>query len=227
MGNPEGPGFQVARINLFNLITMKLFELKAIQRKNLGKKDSKALRKNKQVPCVLYGGKENVHFSATVSDFKNLVYTHHVYVVDLNIEGKKHLAVMKEIQFHPVSDAINHIDFQEVYTDKPIIIDLPVEITGNSEGVKAGGKVRQRKKYVKVKGLINKLPDSLVIDITDLNIGQSVLAGDLKYENFEILEAPRAMVIGVVSSRVAKGMEGTEGPAAVEGQPEVAVEAKK
>jgi large subunit ribosomal protein L25 len=149
-----------------------------------------------------------------------------VYVVELNIEGKKHLAVMKEIQFHPVSDAINHIDFQEVFTDKPIIIDLPVEITGNSEGVKAGGKIRQRKKYIKTKGLISKLPDSLVIDITDLNIGQSVLAGDLQYENIEIIEQPRALVVGVISSRAAaKGMEGTEG-AAAEGQPEAA-ETKK
>ena len=113
--------------------------------------------------------------------FKDLVYTHHVYVVNLDIEGKKHLAIMKEIQFHPVTDVLNHIDFVEVNSDKPIIVDLPVEITGNSVGIRAGGKLRQRKRYIKVKGLIEHLPDSLVIDISDLDIGQSVLAGDLKY----------------------------------------------
>jgi large subunit ribosomal protein L25 len=166
---------------------MKTFELKASLRKATGKKDAKNLRKNNMVPCVLYGGKENIHFSVETSAFKDLVYTHHVYVVDIAIEGKSHLAVMKEIQFHPVSDEINHIDFIEVSKQKPIIIDLPVDITGNSVGIRAGGKLRQRKRYVKVKGLIENLPDSLVLDISDIDIGGSILAGDLKYDNIEIL----------------------------------------
>jgi len=195
---------------------MKSFELKASPRKNLGKKDAKVLRRNKQVPCVMYGGKENLHFSAPISEFKNLVYTNHVYVVEVNIEGTVHKAVMKEIQFHPVSDVLNHIDFVEVNSDKPIVIGLPVEITGNSVGIRAGGKLRQRKKYIKVKGMINDLPDSITIDISELNIGQSVLAGDLKFEKFEILEPHHTLVVGVVSSRIAKGMEEgvTEGAAA-------------
>ena len=133
---------------------MKTFDLKASLRKTTGKKDSKNLRKNKQVPCVLYGGGENVHFYAEARDFKDLVYTPHVYVVNLDVEGKKHLAVMKELQFHPVTDALDHIDFVEVSDNKPIRINLPVVITGNSVGIRAGGKLRQRKRYVKVKGLI-------------------------------------------------------------------------
>jgi large subunit ribosomal protein L25 len=134
--------------------------------------------------------------------------THYVYVVNLDIEGKKHKAIMKEIQFHPVSDKIGHIDFIEVTSDKPVVIGLPVEITGSSVGIRGGGKLRQRKRYVKVKGLIEHLPDSLVIDISDLDIGQSVLAGDLKYPNVEILETPRTLVVGVISSRAASaGME--------------------
>ncbi len=186
---------------------MKTFELKGDLRSALGKKDSKALRKNEQVPCVMYGGKEIIHFSAPAADFRHLVYTNHVYVVNITIDGKLHQAVMKEIQFHPVTDVINHIDFVEVDASKPIIISLPVEITGNSVGIRAGGKLRQRKQYLKVRGIIKDLPDTLVVDISDLNIGDSILAGDVKYENMEVLEAHNNLVVGVVSSRIAKGME--------------------
>jgi large subunit ribosomal protein L25 len=194
---------------------MKSFELKGSLRKNLGKKDAKILRRNKEVPCVMYGGKANLHFSVPARDFKDLVYTHHIYVVNLDIDGTVHQAIMKEIQFHPVSDDLNHIDFVEVNTKNPITIELPVELTGNSVGIRAGGKLRQRKRYIKVKGLINDLPDAITIDISELNIGQSVLAGDLKYDIMEILEPHHALVVGVVSSRIAKGMEeGTEGAAA-------------
>jgi large subunit ribosomal protein L25 len=186
---------------------MKSFELKGTLRTSLGKKDAKILRRNKMVPCVMYGGKENYHFSASISDFKNLIYTNHVYVVNVDLNGKVHPSVMKEIQFHPVSDVINHIDFVEVDANKPIEISLPVEITGNSEGIRAGGKLRQRKKYVKVKGMIKDLPDTLVVDISELKIGDSILAGDIKYEQIEVMEAHHNLVVGVVSSRIAKGME--------------------
>ncbi len=202
---------------------MKSIELKVTQRKTTGKKDAKKLRKNNQVPCVLYGGKENIHFFAEDRSFKDLVYTHHVYIVDLNIEGKKHKAILKEIQFNPVSDRIDHIDFVEVAPDKPVVIGLPVEITGSSAGIRAGGKLRQRKRYIKVKGLVEHLPDSLVIDISDLEIGQSVLAGDLNYPHVEILELKRSLVVGVISSRIAKGMEeGAEAAAPAEGAPAAA-----
>lgn len=208
---------------------MKKFELKVSRRKTTGKKDAKSLRRQKQVPCVLYGGKENIHFHTAERDFKDLIYTPHVYVVDLDIEGSKHLAVLKEIQFHPVTDGINHIDFYEVFDNKAVVIDLPVEITGNSIGIRAGGKLKQRKRYVKVKGLIEKLPDSLVIDISDLDIGQSVLAGDLKYEGVEILDSPRTLVVGVVSARAAaKGMGETAEAAPAAGEAAApAEEAKK
>jgi large subunit ribosomal protein L25 len=135
------------------------------------------------------------------------------------MEGKKYKAIMKEIQFHPVSDKLNHIDFIEVTSDKPIVVELPVEITGSSVGIRAGGKLRQRKRYIKVKGLIEHLPDSLVIDISDLDIGQSVLAGELKYPQVEILDQHRALVVGIISARAAaKGMgESTEVTAPAEG----------
>ena len=164
---------------------------------------------------MLYGGEENLHFHAHENVFRNLVYTHDVYRVNLTIGDKKRQAIVKEIQMHPVSEKILHIDFHEISADKPIVVGLPVEITGSSIGIKAGGKLRQRKRYVRVKGLIENMPDALVIDITDLEIGQSVLASDLTYEKIEILEPPYAMIVGVVSSRVAAKAteEVTEAPA--------------
>jgi large subunit ribosomal protein L25 len=191
---------------------MKSIELKVARRTSLGKKDAKILRRNEQVPCVMYGGKEVLHFSALEKAFKDLVYTHHMYLVNLDIDGTMYRAIMKEIQFHPVSDRILHIDFVEVATDREVVVSLPVEITGNSVGIRAGGKLRQRKRYIKVKGLIADLPDVLTVDISDLDIGQSIMAADLKYDRIEILESPRDMVVGVISSRAAsKGMEeGTE-----------------
>jgi large subunit ribosomal protein L25 len=209
---------------------MKSIELQVSLRKNLGKKDARILRRNSQVPCVMYGGKEILHFHAHENAFKNLVYTHHVFMINLDVGGKEHQAFIKEIQFHPVTDRINHVDFMEVTSDKPVVIELPVEITGNSVGVRAGGKFRQRKRYLKVKGMLAHLPDSLVVDITDLNIGESILAGDLKYDYIEILEARHTLVVGVVSSRAAaKGMEEAPEAAApaAEGETAAAEEAVK
>ena len=210
---------------------MKSIELKVARRTSLGKKDAKILRRNQQVPCVMYGGKEVLHFSTLEKAFKDLVYTHHMYLVNLEIDGTMYRAIMKEIQFHPVSDRILHIDFVEVATDRAVVVSLPVEITGNSVGIRAGGKLRQRKRYIKVKGLIADLPDVLTVDISDLDIGQSIMARDLKYDRIEILESPRDMVVGVISSRAAsKGMEeGTETAVvpAVEGAKVEAPDTKK
>lgn len=200
---------------------MKSIELKVNPRKILGKKDARNLRKKEQVPCVLYGGNGNIHFYAHENAFRKLVYTHNVYVINLDIDGDKRLAILKEIQFHPVTDKILHIDFQEVFTDKVAVVGLPVDLTGNSVGIKAGGKLRQRKRYLKVKGLIENMPDSLVVDITDLDIGQSIKAIDLQYDALEIMEPSYMQVVGVVSSRVAaKGMEIPEEEVPVEEEAE-------
>ena len=186
---------------------MKTLELKASLRKETGKKESKKLRKQEIVPCVLYGGEKNIHFTVVEKELKHLVYTADVYLVLLNIEGEKYKAVMKEIQFHPVSDHILHIDFAQVVDGKNVTLNLPIRLTGNSAGLLAGGKLRQRRRSLKVKGLIDHMPDQLEIDITHLEIGDSLKVGDLEYENLEILDPMRAMIAGVVSSRlVAKGL---------------------
>lgn len=189
---------------------MKSIEINATARKNLGKKESRAMRLNKEVPCVLYGGKENLHFSAHENVFKNIVYSKDVYLIKLNVDGKNYQAVMKEIQFHPVTDSLLHIDFLEIPVDKPSVVHLPVALTGTAVGVVEGGKLRQRKRYVRIKGMISDIPEFLTIDISDIKIGQSILAGDLSYDKFELLEPKRAAVVSVISSRAAAKSMGEE-----------------
>jgi large subunit ribosomal protein L25 len=186
---------------------MKSLEIKGSIRKGLGKKESRDLRKQELVPCVMYGGEKNLHFSAHENQFKKLIYTPDVYLVKLEVDGQTYEAVMQDIQFHPVTDDILHIDFVEVFRDRKITVNLPIRLSGNSVGLLAGGKLRQRRRYLKVNGLIEDMPDQLEIDMTDLDIGDSLKIGDLSYENLDILDPVRAMVVGVVSSRlVAKGL---------------------
>jgi len=182
---------------------MRVLEIKGIIRKETGKNNTKRLRKEGQVPCVLYGGEKNVHFTAAENSFKDLVYTHHVHFINLNLDGNKYKAILRDIQFHPVTDRIQHIDFIQVFDDVPTVVDIPIELTGNSIGLKNGGKLRQRRRHLKVKGLIKDMPDTLDIDMTDIDIGQYINISDLSYDNLEILTPGRVMVVGVVSSRVA------------------------
>jgi large subunit ribosomal protein L25 len=187
---------------------MKTLEIKGSLRQDLGKKKSKDLRIHGLVPCVMYGGEKNLHFSAHENEFKKLVYTPDVFLVKVILDGQAFDAVMQDIQFHPVSDAIIHIDFVQVFPDKKVTVNLPVRLTGSSIGIRAGGKLRQRRRYLKVNGLIKDMPDRLEIDLSDLDIGDSLKIGDLSYDNLEVLDPPRAMVVGVVSSRlIAKGMQ--------------------
>ena len=186
---------------------MKTLEIKGSLRQHLGKKNSKDLRKQGLVPCVMYGGEKNLHFSAHENQFKKLVYTPDVFQVKLEVDGQSFNAVMQEIQFHPVTDRIIHIDFVQIFPEKKVTVNLPIRLTGSSVGIRAGGKLRQRRRYLKVNGLIKDMPDRLEIDLTDLDIGDSLKIGDLDYDNLEILDPARAMVVGVVSSRlIAKGL---------------------
>jgi large subunit ribosomal protein L25 len=187
---------------------MKTIAISAELRTELGKKSTRELRKADHVPCVMYGGAEVVHFHAHENDFRNIVYTPNAYIIELTVNGKQHKAVMQELQFHPVTDKLIHIDFVEVFDDKPVTMEIPIQLKGASIGIKNGGKPRQRRRVLKVRGLINDLPDSLDIDITDVEIGDVIKIGDLSYENLEIMDPARSMIFAVVSSRVSmKGME--------------------
>lgn len=186
---------------------MEYYDLNVEPRKKVGKSSTKALRNKDRVPCVMYGGEKNLHFSAVEKDFRNLVFTPNIYKVRLHLDGKTREAFVKQLQFHPVSDRLIHVDFIEAVPGKPIILRVPIRIVGSSIGIKNGGKMRQRRRLLRVSALPKDMPHYLEIDVTNLDINDTISIEDLQYPDIEILDPPRAMVVGIVSSRVvAKGM---------------------
>ena len=151
---------------------MKSVSISGSPRVSVGKTDATALRNAKQVPCVLYGGKEQVHFAVLEADFKDLIFTPSVNTVNLDIAGKKYHAIMQEAQFHPLKDNILHVDFLEIIAGKPVTMNIPVRTTGTSPGVRNGGKLTKKLKTLRVKGLVEKMPDTIDIAIDTLEIGQ-------------------------------------------------------
>lgn len=184
---------------------MKTFELNGTVRTDLGKKATKADRVSENVPCVLYGVAANVHFTATKSDLRKLIYTPEVYIVDLTIDGVKSKAIMKALQFHPVTDNVLHIDFYQVTETKPVIVEIPVKLEGLAEGVKSGGKLALEMRKLKVKGLYTQLPENITIDVTELGLGKSIQVAKVTAENLEILNAKNAVVCQVKLTRAARG----------------------
>jgi len=199
---------------------METVELKGVLRKEVGKKFSKKLRKEEKVPCVIYGGENIKHFSVLEKDVKSIIYTEKAYLLKINLDGGAYNAILQDTQFHPVTDRIIHMDFIEISEDKPVTVTLPLKLTGDSSGIKEGGRLRQKRRGLRVKGYPKDLPDYLEIDITNLEIGQSIKIGELAYENLEILDPSRPMVVAIVSSRlIAKGMK-----AAIEAEEAAAAE---
>lgn len=188
-------------------VKMKTFDLKGNVREGSGKKLAKQIRKQGLVPCEMYGGSENLHFNVDAKAFGKLVYTPDVFLVNLDIDGKKHQGIIQEVQFHPVTDEVLHVDFVEVVEGKEIVVKIPVVIKGNSVGIRNGGKLRLIKRALKVKALAKNLPDTLDIDISKLNIGDTIKVIDLNFEGLNLIDPQSAMVVGVVSSRVSKSME--------------------
>jgi large subunit ribosomal protein L25 len=209
---------------------MKTIVINGSVRKELGKKSSKELRKANNVPCVIYAGKENIHFYTHENNFKNLIYTADAHLVNLKLEDKEYTLVLKEIQFHPVNDRVIHADFTEVAANKPVTIAIPIKVSGDSVGVLAGGKLRIRKRSLLVKGFPDDIPEFLPIDITDVKIHQSIKVSDLSYDKIELLDPKRSMVLAVATSRVAQKtpeeLEAEEAAAALAAAPatEVATE---
>jgi large subunit ribosomal protein L25 len=186
---------------------MKTIEIKGTFRTELGKKSSKQLRKTGNVPCVIYGKEKNIHFYAHENSFKNLVYTHEAHLVKLIFEDKEYRAVLKDMQFHPVKDNIIHADFIEVFDNKPVTINIPVKVSGDSVGVIAGGKLVIKRRTLKVKSLPGNLPEFLPVDITNLKIHESFKVGDLSFDKLELLDPKKSMVLSIATSRVAAKTE--------------------
>ena len=212
---------------------MKKFELKAEARPEVGKKSLKALRAEGKIPAVLNGGKiVDLPFEGTLKpgerlvviddvrknrgiittdiavkeeDVRKLIYTPDIFEIDMELNGEKRKAVMKELQFQPVKDTVLHIDFLEVGPEKPIVMEVPVKIEGHAEGVKAGGKLQLSMRKLKVKAIYDQIPERLVVNVDNLGLGKSIAVGDLHFEGLELINAKNAVVCAVQLTRDARG----------------------
>jgi large subunit ribosomal protein L25 len=183
---------------------MKTFELSGKKREALGKKDSAKLRNEGKVPCVLFGLENPVHFYVIKAELTKLIYTPNVYLVNLEIDGKKHQAIMKDLQFDPVTDEVIHLDFKKISNDQLIKIEIPVEIEGFAKGIRSGGKLQVEVRRLKVMALPKYLPDSIKINVTELELGQSLRVSDLKFENLSILNGKSVPVVRIMITRAAR-----------------------
>ena len=180
---------------------MKSLAISVNVRENVGKANSKSLRNQGNVPCVLYGGEKQVCFYAHENDFRKLVYTPDVFIVELNIDGSIKKCIMQDIQFHPVSEKILHIDFLEVFDDKPITLSIPVILEGLAIGVRNGGNLMFRRRKIITRGLLNAMPDNIKINIEHLKIGDFVYIKDLEIEGCEFLAPESSVIVGVKTAR--------------------------
>lgn len=189
---------------------MKEFALNGKARTEVGKKATKQLRKEGYVPCNLYGEKkgengqpEALAFAILATDLRKVVFTPHIYVINLNIDGKHHTAVLKELQFHPVTDAVLHVDFFEIHEEKPITIGIPVRLTGLAQGVRDGGRMNLSIRKINVTAPFQKIPEHLDVDVTNLRIGKSIKVGDLSFEGLEIATPKEVIVCSIKMTRAA------------------------
>ena len=180
---------------------MKTLAISAKTRNGTGKTDSKALRNQGNVPCVLYGGEKQVCFYAHENDFRNLVHTPDVFIVELDIEGEKYRAVMQDLQFHPVTDKLLHLDFLQIFEDKEVTVTIPVRLEGMSVGIRNGGVLSFRRRKIITRAIPGNLPDYIEINIEDLDIGQSIFIKDLRVDKYSFLALDNAVVVGVRTAR--------------------------
>ena len=188
---------------------MKEINVTGQKREALGKKASKALRKEGLVPCNLYGLAEQdgkpvaKSFAIAMTELRKIIYTPHIYVINLNIDGESHTAILKEIQFHPVTDAVLHVDFLEVNDQKPITIGIPVKLTGLAQGVRDGGRMNLSIRKIDVTAPYQQIPEHLDIDVTALKIGKSIKVGELSFEGLEIATSKEVIVCSIKMTRAA------------------------
>lgn len=190
---------------------MKEIEVKGAKRTDVGKKASKLLRKEGIIPCNLYGEKkgenglpEALAFQVPMTELRNIVYTPHIYVINLIIDGESHTAVLKELQFHPVTDALLHVDFYEVNDQKPITIGVPVKLNGLAQGVRDGGRINLSIRKINVTAPYQAIPEHLDIDVTNLGLGKSIKVGHLSFEGLTLSTPAEVVVCSVKATRASK-----------------------
>lgn len=189
---------------------MKTLEIIGYNRANLGKKEAKALRVDGHVPCVLYGGDEQVHFSAPMILFRELVYTQEAHFVNLNIEGKEYRAILQDVQFHPVSEIILHADFLLLTAGKLVKMSVPVHFIGQSPGVSAGGSLVKKRRALSILALPKNMPEHIDVDLGLLDFGRAIKVSEVITENFEILDTAQASIAVVEVPRALRGKSDDE-----------------
>lgn len=201
---------------------MKSITIQGVKRESVGKASTRTLRNADQVPCVVYGGNEPLHFSADEKEFKHLVYTPDAHTVNLElVDGTKVAAILQDIQFHPVTDKIIHADFYQLHDDKPVAIEVPVRLTGRARGVVNGGVLRFNMRKLKVRAVPANLPDEIVVDVTPMRIGHKKYVESIRNNDYTILHPDNAVIVAVRTSRTAvaddddeeTAEEGAEAPA--------------
>ncbi len=188
---------------------MKTVNLKATIREERGKENASQLRETGKVPCVIYGNGENISFFVSESDIRHCIYTPNTYLIEIELGEKKELAIIHDMQFHPVNDNVLHIDFYRVEPKKTIQVALPIVISGNAEGVKLGGKLQVMLRKLVVRGLLENIPESLSVDISSLGLGKSIFVSDLSYSNLTITTPKTTVVCAVKMTRAARGSAAT------------------
>lgn len=184
---------------------MKTYQLSAQPRTYLGKKATKALRAQNLIPVVLNSNSKATNLSVSQEAVRKLIYTPEIFVIELDVNGEKHNAVLKDIQFHPVKDSILHIDLLEVSEDKPVVVEVPVKLEGHAEGVKAGGKLALSMKKLKVRAPFTAIPERIVVNVDNLGLGKTLQVCDLHYDGLELVNAKNAVVCAVQLTRAARG----------------------
>ena len=191
---------------------MKQIAISGTVRTALGKKATKEVRKNELVPCVLYGEQKDengkpvaTHFVVSEKEINKLIFTPHIYLVDITIDGVDHKGIIKEVQFHPVKDNVLHVDFFEVHAEKPIVMGVPVVAKGLAEGVRAGGRLVMMVRKLQVRAKYDIIPEKLEVDVTSLQLGKSIKAGQLSYEGLEMATPKEVIVCTVKMTRAAMG----------------------
>jgi large subunit ribosomal protein L25 len=203
---------------------MKSFALSS-EAREISKIANRALRNQGKVPCVLYGGEKQVYFSILENDLDKLVNTPSVYLVEIDFEGTTYKAILQDIQFHPLTDRIDHVDFLQIFDDKEVTMNIPINFNGSAIGVKNGGNLLIRRRTIKTRALPANLPDAIEVNIEDLKIGKTIFVGDIRDEKYTYLAQDNAVIVGVKMARGAvldEDEEGTEGAEGAEAAPESA-----
>ena len=198
---------------------MKKVSLSGSLRENVGKKDAKKHRREGNIPCVIYGGEKQIHFVTDEVKFDKIIFTPDVYLITIDLGGEKYKTILQELQYHPVTDKVLHADFLELEEGKDVTIGIPVKLMGTSPGVMAGGQLIKKMHRLRLRGQIDKMPDAVEVDISELVIGTSVKVKDIKLDNLAILDAPNSVLVRVKTSRnVAEDEEDEEGEEGEEGE---------